>query len=325
MLCLLGSQALEVQASEEGETKPHSSLPNKRQPLDPYNCQTSNNPDIWEEMTVLRDMVMVQKMELLNMEGRLRVTEIQADEQKLELALTKTSLEELKRNYTAMEESLRTSAKQVEELKQVNMELRVDLKNQTAELLSLEARVAVSDTELQLVMCKMDDLQAQNTAQEAEVTSLTGRMNTTEHRLDSLTNASEKVAFYAALTNSAGVGPYNTATVLRFSKVFTNVGNSYSPSTGYFTAPVKGVYYFRFTICGHTSDGNMGVQLFHNGKSIVFNLQGKYSSSFQYLSNAVILELNVGDELHLVLPKQNAIYDNVNNHSTFSGFLLFNM
>uniref|UniRef100_A0A8P4G900 C1q domain-containing protein n=1 Tax=Dicentrarchus labrax TaxID=13489 RepID=A0A8P4G900_DICLA len=235
MLCLLGSWALEVRASEGGETKPHNSLPNKKQPLDPYttadqsNCKTSNNPDIWEEMTVLRDMVMVQKMELLNMESRLRVTEIQADEQKLDLSLTKTSLEDA------------------------------------------------------------------------------------------------KVAFYAALTNSAGVGPYNTATVLKFSKVFTNVGNSYSPRTGYFTAPVKGVYYFRFTICGHTSDGSMGVQLFHNGKSIVFNLQSKYTSAFQYLSNAVILELNVGDELHLVLPEQNAIYDNVNNHSTFSGFLLFNM
>lgn len=69
----------------------------------------------------------------------------------------------------------------------------------------------------------------------------------------------------------------------------------------------------------------MGVQLFYNGKSILFNLQRRYNKHFEYLSNAVILELNVGDELHLILPEDNAIFDNVNNHSTFSGFLLFNM
>lgn len=295
---------------------------------------------------MLRDMVVEQKVELRNMEGRLRETEMQADEQKLDLVLTRTSLEELKRDYAAVEERLRASEKQVEELKKVNIEqseelsdlrallgasvkqveeLRVGLEDQAVELLSIVDRVAVSDSQLKLLTHKTDDVQAQNSDQEVELSSLMDRMSTTECRVDSLIKASAKVAFYTALTNSEGIGPYNTQTVLKFSKIFTNVGNAYSPSTGFFTAPVKGMYYFRFTLCGHTSKGSMGVKLFHNGKSTMYNLQGRYNGQFEYLSNAVIIELNVGDELHLALPEDSAVYDNENNHSTFSGFLLFNM
>ncbi|KAG8011252.1 Tripartite motif-containing protein 35 [Nibea albiflora] len=269
--------------------------PHDFQPLDPgttadkSNYLTSTNPEIWEELRLLRDMVVKQNVELKNVEGRLAETETQADAQKLDLLLTKTSLYELKRDHTAVEERLRSSEKQVEELKKVNMELRADLENQAAELLSVEGRVAVSERELQLLTGTTADLQAQNTAQQVDITSLTDRMNTTNGQVDGLIKENAKVAFYAGLKNTTG--PYNTPTVLKFNKIFTNIGNTYSPTTGYFTAPMKGVYYFRFTVCGHT-DKTMGVQLFHNEKSIMHNLQGRFDPHFEYLSNAVILELN---------------------------------
>lgn len=41
-----------------------------------------------------------------------------------------------------------------------------------------------------------------------------------------------KVAFYAALTNAGFVGPFNIDITLKFSKVYTNVGKAYNPSTG---------------------------------------------------------------------------------------------
>ncbi|XP_031177956.1 uncharacterized protein LOC116066189 [Sander lucioperca] len=314
--CLLISCVLSLQASEAEETKLHDFLPDKKQPLDPDTTadephdQTSTGPDIWTEVRMLRDMVVEQKVELRNMEARLREKEMQADDQKLDLLLTKTSLEELKRDHTTTEERLGASEKQVEEIKKVNVELRVDLENHAAQLLSIEARVTVGDSELQLLTRRMDDLQAQNAAQEVKLASVIDGMNTTESRVDSHIKENAKVAFYAALSDSQGAGPYNTPTVLKFIEVFTNIGGAYSPTTGFFTAPQKGVYYFRFTICGHTAKGLMGVQLFHNGRSIMF---------------AVALELNVGDELHLVLPEEYAIFDNETNHSTFREFLLFKM
>ncbi|XP_073348924.1 uncharacterized protein [Pagrus major] len=359
LLSLFVSWALEVRASEGGETKPLDFPPNKEQQPDPdstadrSNYKTTTDPDIWAELRTLRDMVVEQKVELRNVEVRLTETEMQADFTKSDLLLTNVNLEELKKDHANTEARLRTSEKQVEEvkkvntaqseelsnvrsrldasekqveeLKKVNMELRADLESQAAELLAVDNRVTVSEGELQLLTRRTDDLQYQDEAQEGELTSLTNRMNTTEHQVDSLIEESAKVAFYAALTDSGGVGPYNTPTVLKFSKVFTNVGGAYSPTTGFFTAPVKGVYYFRFTMCGESDYDVMGVKIFHNGESIIFNLQTGYEGHSEYLSNAVILELNVGDELHLVLPVEASAFDNLNNHSTFSGFLLFKL
>lgn len=65
--------------------------------------QTSTNPDIWTPIRLLRDMVVEQKVELRNMETRLGETEMQADEQKLDLLLTTNSLAELKRDHTKEE------------------------------------------------------------------------------------------------------------------------------------------------------------------------------------------------------------------------------
>ncbi|XP_067338994.1 uncharacterized protein [Channa argus] len=351
LLCLLVPWGCVVRANEGGESQLVNFLENKMQTLDPDTRadqsteQKNTTLDIWMELRMLRDMVVEQKVEMRHMEARLKETEMQADEQKVDLILTKTTLEELKKDSTVIKERLKNSEKQGEDLKRENTdqkaqieilrsrldaterkmeELKVDLKNQAVKLLSTMARVAASENELQLLQPRIDNMEAQSTVQEVEVSALKERMNTTESAVDFLMKENSKVAFYAALKDSKHVGPYNTPTVLKFSKIFTNVGKAYSPTTGFFTAPVKGVCYFRFTVCSNTADNKlMAVQLFHNGKSIMFNVLGSIEDHFNYISNAVILELNIGDELHMVLPEDKLLYDDNNNQSTFSGFLLF--
>ncbi|CAK6962231.1 multimerin-2-like [Scomber scombrus] len=272
LLFLLVSQVLEMQASEDRETKLHDVLLDLKQSLNPDTTtdqsiyQTSTDADIWAEIKLLRDMVVEQMVELRNMETRLSETEMQAHEQKSDLLLTKTSLEKLKRDFTAMKKKLTNSEKQVDELRKENMQQSAELSDfkvrldasekqvekQAAELLFTQARVEISEKELQLLKIKMDEAQTENTAQEVQLSFLRVRMDTTETQVDSLVKESAKVAFYAALTNSGGVGPYNTATVLKFSKVFTNVGNVYSPITGYFTAP--SVDLFHITVFGQPSN-----------------------------------------------------------------------
>lgn len=40
-------------------------------------------------------------------------------------------------------------------------------------------------------------------------------------------------------------------------------------------------------------------------------------------SNAVVLQLVAGDKMHMELWDNGRVFDNLNGHTTFSGFLLF--
>ncbi|XP_062322311.1 complement C1q-like protein 2 [Osmerus eperlanus] len=134
-----------------------------------------------------------------------------------------------------------------------------------------------------------------------------------------------KVAFYTALTDSGHVGPFNTETSLVYSKVFTNIGNAYSPVTGVFTAPVKGVYYFRFTAMDIRRSLGMGVAMYKNDLLIMANSAHNSHGHAKFLANAVTLELEQGDMIKMRLPPTYGLWDHPHNYNTFSGFLLFPM
>uniref|UniRef100_A0A671TRJ0 Cerebellin 17 n=1 Tax=Sparus aurata TaxID=8175 RepID=A0A671TRJ0_SPAAU len=134
-----------------------------------------------------------------------------------------------------------------------------------------------------------------------------------------------KVAFYTALTDAGTLGPYNTAITLKYSKVFTNIGNAYNPSTGFFTAPVKGVYNLQFTAFGIDA-GVTGVYVYKNNQRIMYNLEINNSNYVpEFFTKSLVLELTAGDVIYLVLPSGYSIYDDIYNQSTFSGSLLFTL
>ncbi|XP_030294736.1 complement C1q-like protein 3 [Sparus aurata] len=140
-----------------------------------------------------------------------------------------------------------------------------------------------------------------------------------------LSSEKPKVAFYAGLTNAGQLGPYNTDITLNYSKVFTNIGNAYNPSTGFFTAPVKGVYNLQFTVFGYYAS-NSGVYVYKNNQKIMLNWERNSNDLVpEYFTNSLVLELTAGDVIYLVLPSGNSIFDDVNNYSTFSGSLLFTL
>ncbi|KAM9704672.1 uncharacterized protein ACNS7B_002930 isoform 2-T2 [Menidia menidia] len=80
------------------------------------------------------------------------------------------------------------------------------------------------------------------------------------------------VAFAAGLVDSDGrhvvQGPFNTNETLKYKAVKTNVGGAYDPDTGIFTAPLRGLYYLRFS----SSVGDQGLlntALILNGELVV--------------------------------------------------------
>ncbi|XP_044078224.1 cerebellin-2-like [Siniperca chuatsi] len=247
-------------------------------------------PDIWVEVRALRDMVVELKVELRNMEARVKNSENQVNELKAELMVTKVHVQLLQRENSV----------------------------QATELVSLGTRLTATES-------KTSDLEKKNADLQTRLSSSESELLVSKSRIDQLErgNAEKpKVAFYTALTNAGTVGPHNTDITLKYSKVFTNIGNGYNPATGFFTAPVKGVYSFQFTMCGHHT-GLVGIYVYKNNQRIMYNAEWKEDGGLKHITNSLVLELIAGDEIHLVLPSGYTLYDDVNKHSIFSGFLLF--
>uniref|UniRef100_A0A671WTD5 Cerebellin 17 n=1 Tax=Sparus aurata TaxID=8175 RepID=A0A671WTD5_SPAAU len=188
------------------------------------------------------------------------------------------------------------------------------------ELRALRDMVVELNVHVELLQRENSDLQTRLSSSESELLISKSRIDQLERE-----NAEKpKVAFYAALTDARTLGPYNTDITLKYSKVFTNIGNAYNPSTGFFTAPVKGVYNLQITVMGYDA-GTIGVYVFKNNQRIMANWESNTDVIPEYFTKSLVLELKAGDEIHLVLPSGQSIYDDLNNYSTFSGSLLFTL
>ncbi|XP_063042907.1 complement C1q-like protein 4 [Engraulis encrasicolus] len=158
------------------------------------------------------------------------------------------------------------------------------------------------------------------------VQGLTTRLDATQAELEQ-ERAARKVAFSAAILgpnrSSLHHGPFNVETNLIFPTVITNLGSAYNADTGIFTAPVKGLYYFRYSGRAFSSE-NMGLSIFKGSTHIVASYNYKSSGDGDdTVSNGVVLELEVGDPVFMRLWINSWIStDDRYKYCTFSGFLL---
>ncbi|KAK0141706.1 Complement C1q-like protein 4 [Merluccius polli] len=130
---------------------------------------------------------------------------------------------------------------------------------------------------------------------------------------------SPKIAFYAGLRKQ-----HEGSEVLKFDDVVTNVGNYYEPSTGKFTCPLPGIYYFSYHVLMRGGDGtSMWADLKKNGQVRASAIAQDADQNYDYASNSVILHLDVGDEVCVQLDGGKVHGGNNNKYSTFSGFLIY--
>ncbi|KAL2078608.1 hypothetical protein ACEWY4_026293 [Coilia grayii] len=224
---------------------------------------------------------------------------------------------------------------QLRELRGIVLELRGKMADTQKELQAVKAHNGVISEELADVKTRLaasetrmkDLVMMLNTAQEVKLTAVKNRLAATETEVMNLKKTIEKpkVAFSAGLTNSGYVvAPSRNAELnLIFTKLITNVGQAYSSTTGFFTAPVKGVYFFRFTVMDILNSRLMFIKMFKNGQQIVHLGEYDTDGHITYLSSGVTLQLEVGDVVNMRLPAGTRLYDDVGNHNIFSGFLLF--
>ncbi|XP_061076837.1 cerebellin-3-like isoform X2 [Conger conger] len=132
------------------------------------------------------------------------------------------------------------------------------------------------------------------------------------------------VAFSASLVNHSEtirLGPHSEDVILVYRHVITNVGSAYNPSSGIFTAPTKGVYYFSFTAFGW-SENPAQVSLYLNHKYFMSAYDNKPGPG-RGTANMITLQLDIGDILYIKLRSNMQLHDNGNLYNTFSGHLLF--
>uniref|UniRef100_A0A3B3ZIU7 C1q domain-containing protein n=1 Tax=Periophthalmus magnuspinnatus TaxID=409849 RepID=A0A3B3ZIU7_9GOBI len=165
-----------------------------------------------------------------------------------------------------------------------------------------------------------------------KMTQVEAKLDQTETELTQLKSITlalsdtPKIAFSASLyeTGSGDTGPFNTVTPLKYKKVYANFGSNYNPATGIFTATVKGVYFFRFTMFNNlNSTPNSFLVLRKNEEQIVSIWDISGSDANDTGSNAAVLPLEAGDTVYVELQANRQVYDDETHYNTFTGFLLF--
>ncbi|KAJ3598227.1 hypothetical protein NHX12_001738 [Muraenolepis orangiensis] len=134
-----------------------------------------------------------------------------------------------------------------------------------------------------------------------------------------------KVAFAASLGGNGMLKTTDGNVDLIYRDVLTNVGGAYNADTGEFSAPVRGVYYIRFTANGPTNYPKSAVLYKNNDKIQLIVHEQPSGEGSDTASNGATLLLEKDDKLKMVLWHNTQIWDNSNHHSTFSGFLVFPM
>ncbi|KAL7846385.1 hypothetical protein SRHO_G00213650 [Serrasalmus rhombeus] len=173
---------------------------------------------------------------------------------------------------------------------------------------------------LKFYQSQIEELKKQNAA-------LEGRVVSTELGVEALReekSSRPRVAFSFASGLTDILGPLHTDAILVFRKKITNIGKAYSKITGVFTAPLRGVYYFRFNVLGHSNSHRLAVYLYKNHEKIS-DVTEFPEGTYEYAVGGATLLLQKGDQVYVKLGNESQIYDNSDNHCTFSGFLVFAM
>uniref|UniRef100_A0A8C7YPS2 C1q domain-containing protein n=1 Tax=Oryzias sinensis TaxID=183150 RepID=A0A8C7YPS2_9TELE len=130
-----------------------------------------------------------------------------------------------------------------------------------------------------------------------------------------------KVAFSARTDKGGTYGNFQGDITLTYNALITNVGNAYNPTTGIFTAPVKGLYYF--TYFAHSGGKNRIKLDLRKDGAVVAGIHDHPSTfdSADNAGNAVFLELEQGNQVYVTLLAKTAIWGE-GFVTTFSGVLL---
>lgn len=131
-----------------------------------------------------------------------------------------------------------------------------------------------------------------------------------------VTSRKKTPAFSAVLTHKQSASAND---VIKFNKVYTNIGRGYNPSTGIFTAPIAGVYQFSAVVMSDKGQ-YLIASLYHNATR-VSSVHIK-TISFQTGALGMVLDLKKGDQIAVKSGGRYTIHSDIMNYCSFSGFVI---
>ncbi|KAL2083207.1 hypothetical protein ACEWY4_020980 [Coilia grayii] len=254
-------------------------------------------------------------------------------EQRVELKYTKTQEPVRRTEAVATASTQQTCQPDIQtvlrEMTAVVVEQGVELGYTKTQMEAMETRLKASESKAETLDIRLKASESLVEQLQHQSKSQTENLSLALSQVEDLTKEKEnsRVSFSALLweSGSTTTGPHSVATTLVFRRIITNVGNAYSPTTGIFTAPIRGVYHFVFFAHGQgdTSSATV-VALYKNEDHIAtaWSHQPTYSVN---PSNGASLLLEVGDVVYMKLWANARVFDNENRHTSFSGHLLFPM
>ncbi|XP_062597509.1 complement C1q-like protein 3 [Saccostrea cucullata] len=127
----------------------------------------------------------------------------------------------------------------------------------------------------------------------------------------------EVVAFTAKVSRDVTFGSHD---IIKYDAVMTNLGKSYDPQTGIFTAPYDGLYSISCSLMAHYNNEVL-LRVVKNGGKV----SKLYSASKTYpqAGQTLLLLLNKGDKIWVQNDKpQSASLHDHGSYNVFSGFLI---
>lgn len=110
---------------------------------------------------------------------------------------------------------------------------------------------------------------------------------------------------------------------IKFDRTLHNSQNAYNPTTGIFTCPFPGIYYFSYHM--HVKGTGLWVALYRNNVPTTYTFDEYKKGYIDQASGGAVLELQESDQIWVQMPSDQAdgLYSTEYIHSSFSGLLLF--
>ena len=126
-----------------------------------------------------------------------------------------------------------------------------------------------------------------------------------------------QVGFFARMSTHV-----TTSGVIKFDSVTFNRGSHYSTSTGRFTAPVSGVYFFSFSCLlygmGYATNASLRVNASNYGGMSSFGTYGQFTGSYAGQGASCVAELSANDYVDINVSHAGTSFHN--NYTWWSGF-----